>query len=156
MLSLTGGEPLLQKDFLSIWLPRMRPVFGIYLETNGIQFEALQQVVELIDVISMDIKLPSATGLRPYWEEHRKFLDASRGKECFVKAVMTKDTSRKDIVTAADIISQFDPTVPFILQPATGSGAPSPAMLLAFQEVALGILDNVRVIPQVHKMLQVP
>jgi organic radical activating enzyme len=156
VLSLTGGEPLLHRDFLAAWLPRMRPSFRTYLETNGIQFEALQQVVDLIDVVSMDIKLPSATGLRPFWEEHRKFLAASRGKQCFVKAVVTKDTSQGDIVAAADIISSIDPLVPFILQPATGNEAPAPAMLLAFQERALGILGDVRVIPQVHKTLQVP
>jgi len=150
MLSLTGGEPLLYPDFLSAWLPRMRPAFRIYLETNGIQFEALRHVVELIDVVSMDIKLPSATGLRPFWEEHRKFLAASRGKECFIKAVVTSDTTRDDIVAC------FDPTVSFILQPATGHAAPAPAMLLAFQEIALAILGDVRVIPQMHKMLQVP
>jgi organic radical activating enzyme len=156
MLSLTGGEPLLQQDFLSAWLPQMRPAFRIYLETNGIQFEVLQHLIDLIDVVSMDIKLPSATGLRPFWEEHRKFLAASRGKECFVKAVITSDTSQDDIVTAARIVSNADPSVPFILQPATGQAAPAPAMLLAFQEMALGILGDVRVIPQVHKMLQVP
>ncbi len=156
VLSLTGGEPLLQRDFLSAWLPQMRPAFRIYLETNGIQFEALQQVVDFIDVVSMDIKLPSATGLRPFWEEHRKFLVATRGKECFVKAVMTNDTSLDDIITAARIISSTDPSVPFILQPASGNSAPAPAMLLAFQEKALEILGDVRVIPQVHKMLQVP
>lgn len=156
VLSLTGGEPLLQQDFLSAWLPQMRPAFSVYLETNGIQFEALQHIVDLIDVVSMDIKLPSATGLRSYWEEHRKFLAASRGKECFVKAVMTNDTSRDDIVTAAKIILSIDASVPFILQPATGCAAPAPAMLLAFQEIALTILGDVRVIPQVHKMLQVP
>jgi organic radical activating enzyme len=156
VLSLTGGEPLLQQAFLSAWLPQARPAFMIYLETNGIEFEALQHVINSIDVVSMDIKLPSSTGLRPYWEEHRRFLAASRGKECFVKAVLTNETSRDDIVTAAMIISGFDPSVPFILQPATGKSAPAPAMLLSFQEIALGILGDVRVIPQVHKMLQVP
>ncbi len=156
VLSITGGEPLLHRDFLSAWLPRMRPAFRIYLETNGILFEALQHVVDLVDLVSMDIKLPSATGLRPFWEEHRKFLAASRGKECFVKAVMTNETSLDDIVTAASIISSTDPSVPLILQPATGNAAPTPAMLLAFQERALRILGDVRVIPQVHKMLRVP
>jgi 7-carboxy-7-deazaguanine synthase len=156
VLSLTGGEPLLQQDFLSVWLPQVRPAFTIYLETNGIQFETLQRVVDSIDVISMDIKLPSATGLRPFWEEHRKFLAASRGKECFVKAVITNETSREDIVTAARIISDFDPSVPFILQPSSGKTAPPPAILLAFQEIAQENLGDVRVIPQVHKMLQVP
>jgi organic radical activating enzyme len=156
VLSITGGEPLLQQDFLSAWLPQMRPAFRIYLETNGIRFEALQQVIDLIDVVSMDIKLPSATGLHPFWEEHRNFLAASRGKECFVKAVLTNDTSRDDIATAARIISRADPSIPFILQPASGHAAPAPSMLLAFQEIAMGILGDVRVIPQVHKMLQVP
>ena len=156
VLSLTGGEPLLRQDFLSAWLPRMRPAFRIYLETNGILVEALQQVIDLIDVVSMDIKLPSATGLRPFWDEHRKFLAASRGKECFVKAVMTNDTVEDDIVTAAGIIINVDPAIPFILQPATGPAAPAPAMVLAFQERALTILEDVRVIPQVHKMLRVP
>jgi 7-carboxy-7-deazaguanine synthase len=156
VLSLTGGEPLLHQDFLSAWLPKMRPAFRIYLETNGIRFDALQQVIEFIDVVSMDFKLPSATGLRPFWEEHRKFLAISRGKECFVKAVMTRETTKEEIVLAAGIISHLDPSIPFILQPATGYAAPPPAMLLAFQETALGILGDVRVIPQVHKMLRVP
>jgi organic radical activating enzyme len=156
VLSLTGGEPLLQQDFLAAWLPQMRPLFRIYLETNGILFEALQQVVDLIDVVSMDIKLPSATGLRPFWEEHRKFLAACCGKECFVKAVVTGDTSEADIITAAGIIAGVDPSIPLILQPATGNAAPEPALLLSFQETAMGILNDVRVIPQVHVMLQVP
>jgi organic radical activating enzyme len=156
VLSLTGGEPLLQRDFLSAWLPRMRPLFRTYLETNGILFEALRQLADLIDVVSMDIKLPSATGLRPFWEEHRKFLAACCGKECFVKAVVTGDTSEADIITAAGIIAGAGPSIPLILQPATGNAAPEPALLLAFQETAMEILNDVRVIPQVHLMLQVP
>ncbi len=156
VLSLTGGEPLLQHDFIAEWLPRMRPAYRIYLETNGIQFEALRQVLELIDVVSMDIKLPSATGLRPFWEEHRKFLAASRGKECFVKAVVTRDTSRNDIVAAAALIADVDPSMLFVLQPAAGNAAPAPDMLLALQEEALAVLGDVRVIPQAHTMLRVP
>jgi len=51
----------------------MRPAFRIYLETNGIPFDALQHVIDLIDVVSMDIKLPSATGLRPFWKNTGNF-----------------------------------------------------------------------------------
>jgi organic radical activating enzyme len=156
VLSLTGGEPLLQRDFLSAWLPQMRPAFRIYLETNGILFEALRELVDLIDVVSMDIKLPSAAGVGPFWEEHRKFLAACSGKECFVKAVITGDTAQADIVTAAGIISSVDPSISLILQPATGNAAPEPDLLLVFQETAMGVLNDVRVIPQMHTMLQVP
>ncbi len=156
VLSITGGEPLLQHEFLAAWLPQMRPAFKIYLETNGIEFESLKEVIDLIDVVSMDIKLPSATGLRPFWEEHRQFLAFSRGKECFVKVVLTNDTTQGDFLNAVGIISRFDPSMPFIIQPATGQSAPAPAELLAFQELAMRDLCDVRVIPQMHKMLQVP
>jgi len=156
VLSLTGGEPLLQQRFLAEWLPLMRPAFRIYLETNGIQAMALKELAGLVDVVSMDIKLPSATGLRPFWDEHQRFLAAAAGKDCFAKAVVTKDTLQKDMVRAAEVIAGVDPAIPLIIQPASGVYAPIPAMLLEFQEMAMNILDDVRVIPQAHNMLQVP
>ena len=156
VLSLTGGEPLLQQEFLSAWLPLVRPGFRVYLETNGILFSALQDLAGLIDVVSMDIKLPSATGLRPYWEEHRKFLAAALGTECFAKTVVTNDTVQEDILTAAAVLAEVDCSIPLIIQPASGAHAPLPSMLLDFQDAVLCILADVRIIPQAHKILQVP
>ena len=34
-LSITGGEPLVQDDVLAEWLPALRQLLPIYLETNG-------------------------------------------------------------------------------------------------------------------------
>jgi organic radical activating enzyme len=104
----------------------------------------------------MDFKLPSATGLAPFWDEHRKFLAALRGKSVFVKAVATRDTLNDDILTSANIIAEIDGSVPLVIQPASGRFAPDPATLVEFQNAALGILQDVRVIPQVHKVLRVP
>jgi organic radical activating enzyme len=155
-LSLTGGEPLLHRDFLRGWLPQVKGAFRIYLETNGVHADALQEVRDLVDVVSMDFKLPSATGLPPFWEEHKRFLSAAKGKTLFVKAVVTNDTSRDDVLTSARIIAGFDAALPLIIQPAGGAFAPEPAMLMEFQDAALRIIADVRVIPQAHKMLQVP
>jgi len=155
-LSLTGGEPLLQSGFLSEWLPQAREKFRIYLETNGIQHEAMNDVRDLVDVVSMDFKLPSATGLRPFWDEHRKFLSAALGRGLFVKVVVTRDTVQDDIVTAAGIIVEVDAAISLIMQPASGPLAPEPHHLLKFQKTALAMIKNVRVIPQAHKMLNVP
>ena len=155
-LSLTGGEPLLHHEFLSTWLPEVGNTYRIYLETNGIQHRAMDGLRELVDVVSMDFKLPSATGLQPFWEEHKKFLSAARGTALFVKAVVTADTAREDILTSATIIAGYDASVPLIIQPAGGRFAPEPALLIDFQNAALGIIRNVRVIPQVHKILNVP
>ena len=69
-VSLTGGEPLLQVDFLKKLIPLIKR--KIYLETNGVLPDHLAEIIDLIDIIAFDIKLPSATGLSPYWKEHRK------------------------------------------------------------------------------------
>ena len=156
VISLTGGEPLLHHDFLAEWLPEIRSRFHIYLETNGLRYQAMEGLREMIDVVSMDFKLPSATGQRPFWDEHRRFLAAAIGRKLFVKAVVTADTVMHDILTSATIIAWHDASLAFIIQPAAGPLAPDPGMLMEFQNAALGIIGDVRVIPQAHKILKVP
>jgi organic radical activating enzyme len=78
------------------------------------------------------------------------------GKELFVKAVVTGDTTVEDIRAAAAIIAGADKTIMLIIQPASGPLAPSSAKLLRLQEAVLGMVEDVRVIPQVHKVLNLP
>jgi organic radical activating enzyme len=155
-ISLTGGEPLLHREFLRDWLPAVKKFFSVYLETNGIHDQALLTLGELIDVISMDFKLPSATGLRPFWEEHGRFLAASKGRTLFAKVVVTADTAERDVLRAARILADFDNAAPFVIQPATGMLAPGPDLIIRLQNAALGLLADVRVIPQVHPLLKLP
>lgn len=156
VISLTGGEPLLQADFLRSWIPEVHDGCSIYLETSGIHHEELLSLQGLVDVVSMDMKLPSATGQKPYWDEHRNFLSACRGREVFVKVVVTASTSMDDILMAASLIEEKDPAIPLVLQPASGNLAPDPLSLIRIQEAVLPILADVRVIPQMHKILNVP
>jgi 7-carboxy-7-deazaguanine synthase len=156
VISLTGGEPLLQAPFLAEWLPTVRGTFDVYLETSGIHSESMERIRDLVDSVSIDLKLPSATGLRPFWDEHGKFLHAAREKTLYVKAVVTGDTTEVDILSAAGIVANFDRSTIFVLQPAGGALAPDAALLIRFQDVALGILSDVRVIPQAHKILNMP
>lgn len=156
VISLTGGEPLLHAAFLEEWLPEVRSAFTVYLETSGIHYEAMEKVRDLVDVVSVDFKLPSATGLRTYWEEHRSFLSALRGNTYFVKVVVTRDTKADELLASARIIAGCEPSTPLVIQPAGGPLAPDSADLIAFQDAALGIIEDVRVIPQVHPMLNLP
>lgn len=156
VISLTGGEPLLQKEFLLDWLPRVRKDYTIYLETCGIDYGPLKELRDYIDVVSMDMKLPSSTGLRSLWNEHREFLAAALGKELFVKAVVTGDTTVEDVKAAATLIAGAGQTIMLIIQPASGPLAPSSAKLLMLQQAVLGMVRDVRIIPQVHKALQLP
>jgi len=153
-LSLTGGEPLLQVDFLKEFLPQLK--MKVYLETNGVLADRLAEVIELVDIIAMDIKLPSATGQSPYWKEHRKFLETAYLKEVFVKIVVTKETNVKEVDEAASLIAEVDDKLPLVIQPVSPHGPtkhrPAAEELLAFHAVAKRKLTDVRVIPQLHKI----
>ena len=150
-VSLTGGEPLLQADFLKELIPDLKSMgFRIYLETNGTLPAALRGIIKNISYVAMDIKLPSATGRRDLWEKHRRFLHVS-GRKAFVKVVITKKTRAPEIIRAASLVKGFGSSIPLVLQPA-GCVADR---LLEFQELAGRKVRDVRVIPQIHKILGV-
>ncbi|EFK96696.1 organic radical activating enzyme [sediment metagenome] len=159
-VSLTGGEPLLYSDYLKTLLKSLKKEnLKGYLETNGTLPDKLDEVIDLVDIIAMDIKLPSSTGHKAYWKEHLAFLKIAVRKKVFVKAIVTPKTKMSDIRDAALLVSKVDRNIPFILQPVTAI-APgkdiNKDVLLKFAEVgARNRLENVRVIPQVHKMLGV-
>ncbi len=157
-ISLTGGEPLLQVDFLKGFLPELKKKVNlpIYLDSNGVLPDHLNEIIDLVDIIAMDIKLPSATGLSPYWKEHKKFLEIAYLKEVFVRIVVLKEMRMLEIDETAKLIAEVDDKIPLIIQPVTPHGSikhrPGPQELLAYHTAAKRRLKSVRVIPQVHKM----
>jgi len=156
-LVLTGGEPLLQVDFLKIFLKEFKGALPVYLETNGVLPQHLEELIDFVDIISFDIKLSSATGLSDYYKEHKKALEIAYMKEVFVKIVFTKDTKIKEIDEATEIIASIDDKIPLILQPATPRGSikssPKADQIFPLFNVAKRRLKNVRVISQIHKVL---
>jgi organic radical activating enzyme len=160
-VSLTGGEPLLQADFIAGFAPALRKLgLDVHLETNGIFYEALELVVSDLAVIAMDIKLPSSTQTQPYWKEHKAFLKtAVRNShvDCFIKAVISSDTNEEDIHQAVDLVAGIAPEMLFILQPNTydlNDGVM--AKCLAFQQICLARLPQTRILPQMHKFMKIP
>jgi organic radical activating enzyme len=43
-----------------------------------------------------------------------------------------------------------------VIQPASGLFAPESKLLIDYQQMALRIIEDVRIIPQAHKILNVP
>jgi len=155
-VSLTGGEPLLYPAFLRRLLPRLKGTrAGIYLETNGTLPAALEAVLDLVDVVAMDVKLPSVTGLRACWDLHRRFLELAARRTVFVKAVVGPATTVSEVLGAAALVRDVAPDVPLVLQP-VGPGGTHPAHLLELQAAALGLLGDVRIIPQTHRLMGLP
>jgi organic radical activating enzyme len=156
MVTLTGGEPLLQDRFLARFLPalRARVPLPVYCETHGLAPDALARLIDHVDLVAMDVKLPSATGEPARFDEHRAFLAIARRRAHFVKMVVGPATPREELLAACDLVAEVDPATPVVLQPATPYGAikraPAPGLMLALQAAAATRLSDVRVIPQTH------
>lgn len=155
-LSMTGGEPLQQADFLADFLSRWNHRRPVLLETAGIHFRELERIIDGVDIIAMDIKLPSATGMRPYWKEHRQFLQIARRKECYAKIIFTEETSEEDIKQA---VALLDDDIPLVFQPASAfaqfRAVPAPATIARVSAIAKARHSHVVVIPQQHKTWRV-
>lgn len=157
-IALTGGEPLLQAEFLadllqSTAIPRPR-----LLETSGTHSERLAMVLPLIDIVSMDIKLPSNTGERAFWDEHQRFLHLA-GTKAYVKVLVDSGTDRADVERAARLVRESAPNAAVFLQPISGEDGRvdiDQTKLDSFFDDARRHLSDVRVLPQIHKFLRIP
>ncbi len=161
-VSLTGGEPLMQQKFLAALLPILRRAgLRIFLETNGTRPTEFRVLRHLVDIVSMDFKLRSATGRQKMpAKAHAEFLRlaAGGGREVYVKAVVSSRTTGREIARAARLIAAVRRSVPLVLQPVTQRNRrtpapPAPARLLELQAAAAKVLPDVRVIPQTHKLI---
>ncbi len=163
-ISLTGGEPLLHAEFLQEFLPLIKGQTKIYLETNATLAQNLKQVKEHIDIISADIKLGMNT-----FDKHKEFFKICDGVYTFAKIVFDENITDEEIQTCCKIGSDYN--IELVLQPKMGlcdlqdkqvEGAICPHKMLVTSEFCNKILDKftsiypkVRLIPQVHKFLDV-
>ncbi len=157
-VSITGGEPLLQHEFLKDFLPLLRAQGNkVYLETNGTLPGALSEVIDHVDITAMDFKLPSSTGERNFWREHEDFLRIAAHKEVFIKAVVSKTTTDEDVDTAVDLIQSVASSTPLILQPNYFDMNDKNGYMdrcVCLRDRCAQTLKDVRLLPQIHKFMK--
>jgi 7-carboxy-7-deazaguanine synthase len=154
-LSITGVEPLLHEAFLLKFLPLLKGICPVFLETNGTLYKEMKNLLSFIDIISMDIKLPTVTN-RDLWNRHEEFLQIAREKNLYVKLVITGETTEEEVCKSAQLIRHVDCSIPLVLQPVAPLGkvkAVASDKIIAFQDLCSSYLDFVRVIPQMHKQI---
>lgn len=157
-ISITGGEPLMHADLLARWMPELARLLPIHLETNGTLPDALPGLIKYLDFISMDIKLPTSAATPALWNEHHRFLEMASEQELSVKVVVGELTVEQELIEACQLVASIDNEIPFIIQPVTdrdGRVAVPAQRLLRFQADASRYLADVRVLPQMHRFLEV-
>jgi len=157
-ISLTGGEPLLHCDFIRELAEGVsRP---IYLETNASLPDSARKIADHIDVAACDIKLPEHRATADYGS----LLDAelqsieifhASGVETFVKIIVLPETTEKSISGAVFGIKAIDDSIPLVMQPVTPANV-NLCQLLDLMDFAGTHLSDVRMIPQLHRMIGIP
>ena len=135
---LTGGEPLIQKDIYKL-IYRIMGDHKILIETNGsISIEEIP--IEGDIYISLDIKTPSSGMHRFMKFENLDYL----GDGDFVKFVIKDE---EDFKYARKIMDEYDIKREVVFQPVWGTDIKW--LVSRVMEEKL----NVRVLPQLHKMI---
>jgi len=156
-LAFTGGEPLLQPDFVKSIAGGAHEIgLKTYLDTSGTLAPNLRMVADSIDIFALDLKLPSCPGVRLNWEDARQCLEAVRGREAFVKIVVLEDSDPDEVARAARLVRETDPAIRLVLQPVTPVSAatvePSGRTLSTMRSRCLDEGIDPLVIPQLHKL----
>jgi organic radical activating enzyme len=159
-VSISGGEPLLHPNAVHALAVGFRALgLAVHVETGGHRPGAVRHVLEVVDTFTPDLKLQSATGAPTPWDAHAETYEilAGAGKAVAVKAVVGATTPPEEVAEAAAFAARHLPDVPFVLQPVTpfgeGPARPTTGHLYELHAAAGSVHPDVRVIPQVHRML---
>lgn len=152
-VSITGGEPLLNSGFLKEFLPQC-PI-PVYLETNATLAGELGEIINYIDYVSADIKLPSCTGRNNLFKEHDDFLQAAMPKKTFAKIVFDSNITEEEIASCCKLGAKYN--IELILQPKMNANELSidSAFMQEVLDKFVSKYKKVRLIPQTHKFLNV-
>lgn len=157
-ISLTGGEPLLHYEFLSKFLPKIKDLnLKVYLETNGTLAKPLENIIDYIDIVSMDFKLDSSAKIGDLFSKHDKFLDIAvkHGKDVFAKLVFDEQVKDFEINECIKLATKY--SIPVILQPKMNGyeiGVSHDKIMEVFNEFSVQY-PNTRLIGQVHKFFDI-
>ncbi|MDQ4050238.1 MAG: 7-carboxy-7-deazaguanine synthase QueE [Thermoproteota archaeon] len=163
-VNFTGGEPLVQHEAV-IELAKFVRQKGlrVYLESSCYDARRFAKVLPYIDICKVEIKLRDSkivnekqysNLLKNEQECLRQAINNS--KTTFIKVVVTNSSNLeefKDIVAEVFKIAKPSELAGFIIQPSYKVDEPTLDVLFGFYDTVYPMYDQVRVVPQLHKVI---
>jgi 7-carboxy-7-deazaguanine synthase len=153
---ITGGEPLLQPGAVAD-IGNVLKAMGmmVLLETNGTLPGALAGAVDSVDLVAMDVKLPSSQGGSDQGALHTEFLKGIDPRKVVAKIVIPAGASDREVMEAVDLVARRSRRIKVFLQPVFGKRGPKVdgRRLLKLLAGAGLALDDVRISVQMHRVL---
>jgi len=166
-VSFTGGEPLVQHEAIKEMAKHVKSKnIPTYLESSCYDSAKFSHVLPVIDFVKIEFKTKES-----------EFVDSSHypnllenAFECLKSAIKSQKTTFIKIVVSEktqlddfkELVLKIFTTISkneisgFIIQPTYGVAEPSLEKLLQFYDAVFPSYDQVRVIPQLHKLIGAP
>jgi organic radical activating enzyme len=163
-INFTGGEPLVQYEAV-IELAKFVRQKGlrVYLESSCYDAMRFAKVLPYIDICKVELKLRDSkiVNEKQYSNllknEHECLRQAiSSYKTTYIKVVVTNSSNLnefKDIVLEVFKIAKPSELAGFIIQPSYRIDEPTLDVLFGFYDAVYPVYDQVRVVPQLHKII---
>ena len=166
-VNFTGGEPLIQDQAVLEMAKHVKSKnIPTYLESSCYDSKKFQNVLPLIDYVKIEFKTPDSEFVesKHYSELIKNALEClklstSSKKVTYIKIVVSSKTESNSIKELAEQIFNNiskDEISGFIIQPTNGISEPSLEKLLEFYDAVHPFYNEVRVVPQLHKIIGAP
>jgi len=164
-VNFTGGEPLVQHEVV-IELAKFVREKGLrtYLESACYDSSRFAKVLPHIDIVKIEFKLRDSKAVD---EKHYDSLLKSEfdclelalasGKTTYIKVVVTNSSNLKEFKELVHevfrVVDRPEKIAGFIIQPSHKVDEPTLDVLFGFYDAVYPLYDQVRVVPQLHKII---
>ena len=166
-VNFTGGEPLIQHEAVSELAKHVKARgLPTYLESACFDSKKFLYVLPSIDFVKIEFKTIESEFIdeKHYPELLRNTLECLQAaveakKTTYIKIVVSSKTepeSFKEILEQIFKIISRENISGFIIQPTTSLSEPTLEQLLEFYDLVYPYYDEVRVVPQLHKIISAP
>ena len=166
-VNFTGGDPLIQHEAVAMLAKHIQAKqIPTYLESSCFDIDRFNHVLPYIDIVKIEFKTKDSYFVDSKHYEKlishtMKCLESSVNskKQTYVKIVVSSKTKISDFEELTqNIFSAIssDDIDGFIIQPTYGISEPSLDLLLDLYDVVYPYYIDVKVIPQLHKLIGAP
>jgi organic radical activating enzyme len=166
-VNFTGGDPLVQTEAVVEMAKFIQSKkISTYLESSCFDSKKFAKVLPFIDFVKIELKTKDSdfVDVKHYSTLIENALDCLRQsiatkKSTYIKIVVS---SKTELDTFLDLIQKIFKTIDardlkgFIIQPTYGVAEPTLQQLLSFYDAVYPYYTEVRVVPQLHKLIGAP
>ncbi len=166
-VNFTGGDPLIQHQAVAELAKHVQgKKIPTYLESSCFDLDRFNHVLPFIDIVKIEFKTKDSEFVDS--KHYEKLIgnamnclksSVSAKKTTYIKIVVSSKTEINEFTNLVTSVFNFvskDQIDGFVIQPTYGIAEPSLDLLLNLYDVVFPYFNDVKVVPQLHKLIGAP